>query len=399
MVDDATDGNVIGDAENPADDLAQFLRGGDPSRKIYLRPIALLSGWVAVDAIRQGHALSLAGGDIAFTACEVTTRSRNNPGPPRRYLAGVPELRSTDVSDDMLGLLVPLTSARPPVCGLTFDRTQVMGVVNVTPDSFSDGGDHMRPDQAVAHAIDLIDSGADLLDIGGESTRPGAQPVSLGEELDRILPVIRGLASMPVPLSVDTRKAAVMEQAAKAGVALINDVSALTHDPQAMATIAAGDLPVILMHSLDDPQVMQDDPRYEDVALDIFDYLRDRIDACVAAGIDRNRILVDPGIGFGKTLAHNLALLEQLTLFHGLGCPLVLGVSRKRFIAAVSDEEQFGEESATKPGNRLGGSLSAAMAGLAQGVQILRVHDVAETVQAAKVWKAANNGTIAGNSC
>ena len=257
----------------------------------------------------------------------------------------------------------------------------MMGVVNVTPDSFSDGGRHATTDAAVAHALQLEAEGADILDIGGESTRPGSDPVDLEEECRRVLPVIAALARKSrARISVDTRKAEVMRRAALEGAHMINDVSALTHDPRSLEVVAALALPVALMHAQGDPRTMQDDPTYDDVVLDVYDYLDERIAACERAGIPRARLVIDPGIGFGKTLAHNLELLGSLAIFHGLGCGLMLGASRKSFI---------GHLTGAGAADRLPGSLAAALLGAAQGVQLLRVHDVAATRQALAVWAGA----------
>ena len=259
-----------------------------------------------------------------------------------------------------------------------------MGVVNVTPDSFSDGGDYIDPSVAIAHGFAQVEEGADILDIGGESTRPGATPVGIDEELARVIPVIEGLRGAGVPLSIDTRNAAIMQAALAAGASIINDVSALSHDADSMKIAAQSDAPIILMHAKGTPQDMQDAPHYEDVVVEVFDYLSSRIDACVEAGIARERLIVDPGIGFGKTLAHNLALMGQLGRFHQLGCPILLGASRKRFIGELTGTPD--------PKDRMPGSVAAALAAVAQGVHILRVHDVGPTNQAIDVWQAIDQG-------
>ena len=258
-----------------------------------------------------------------------------------------------------------------------------MGIVNVTPDSFSDGGRFLDPERAIAHGWHLIEDGADILDIGGESTRPGAQAITIAEEIDRVLPVIKGLKDSGVAISIDTRHAAVMRAALAAGAAILNDVSALTGDPESLAVGRDSDVPIVLMHMKGEPGTMQDDPRYDDVVMDIIGYLGDRIDACEAAGISRDRLIADPGIGFGQTVSHVLEVLESLAAFHALGVPLLLGVSRKRFIGAVDPRG--------KVGDRIGGSIAAALAGATRGAQILRVHDVRETVQALTVAKAISN--------
>lgn len=267
--------------------------------------------------------------------------------------------------------------------GLGEARTAIMGIVNVTPDSFSDGGRHPTADAAIAHGVALAEAGADILDIGGESTRPGADPVDPEEEIRRTAPVIRALANRGLRLSIDSRHAAVMAAALDAGAQIINDVTALTGDPEALTVARQTDAPVILMHmGGSDPRTMQDNPTYGDVVLEVYRALGQRVAALEAAGISRSRLCVDPGIGFGKTAAHNLALLRHLPLLHGLGCAVLLGASRKRFIAAVSRDEA--------PMDRLAGSLTAAITAFAAGVQIVRVHDVAETAQARAIWFATH---------
>jgi dihydropteroate synthase len=260
------------------------------------------------------------------------------------------------------------------------NRPCVMGIVNVTPDSFSDGGDRFDAERAIADGLAMWRAGADFVDVGGESTRPGAAPVAPEEELRRVRPVVAALAGEGVRVSIDSRHAEVMAGAVEAGAAVINDVTALTGDAVSLRVAADSGLPVVLMHMQGEPRSMQADPHYDDVALEVYDHLAERLAACEAAGIPRARIAVDPGIGFGKTLVHNLELLDRLTLFHGLGCPLLLGVSRKSFIGKLSRQEP--------PKDRLAGSLAAALAGVARGAQILRVHDVAETLQALAVWRA-----------
>lgn len=253
----------------------------------------------------------------------------------------------------------------------------IMGIVNVTPDSFSDGGDHFATQGAIDHAKSLFAQGADILDIGGESTRPGAKAVSLEEELSRVIPVIQGLAGLGATLSIDTRHAEVMRCAINAGAHIINDVTAL-EGVGALKTAAELGVPVILMHMQGQPQTMQESPVYEDCVLDVFDYLKDRIFACTEVGIELENICVDPGIGFGKSLDHNMEILSKLGLYHGLGVPVLLGASRKSFIAKICPNAEAKD--------RLPGSLAAALQGACSGVQVLRVHDVAETKQALDVW-------------
>ncbi|MEE8271346.1 MAG: dihydropteroate synthase [Alphaproteobacteria bacterium] len=279
-----------------------------------------------------------------------------------------------------------LGRARPPLTPATDDRDpQIMGVVNVTPDSFSDGGDFLDPDRAIAHGLALKAAGADILDVGGESTRPGAAPVGRDEELRRVLPVVAALAEAGAVVSIDSRHAVVMRAALSAGAAILNDVTALDGDPDSLGVAADSGVPVVLMHMRGDPRTMQAAPRYDDAPLDVYDFLAGRLVACAAAGIDPARIVVDPGIGFGKTVDHNVAILRHAALFHGLGCRVLVGVSRKSFIARLSGGEPAKQ--------RLGGSLAAGLAALDRGAQILRAHDVAQTRQAVAVWRALADPT------
>ena len=263
---------------------------------------------------------------------------------------------------------------------LKLDRTRVMGIVNVTPDSFSDGGDHASTDAAVAHALKLAEAGADLLDIGGESTRPGAQEVSLEEELRRVVPVIERLARQTgLPISVDTCKPEVMRAAVQAGAGMINDVCALRREG-ALDTAAALGVPVVLMHMLGEPRSMQEDPRYDDVVAQVHRFLAERIFAAEMAGIPRRRIVADPGFGFGKTTAHNLELLAGLERLAELGVPVLAGLSRKRSIGELTGRQV--------PAERVAGSVAAHLLAAQRGARIVRVHDVAATVDALKVWEA-----------
>ena len=268
-------------------------------------------------------------------------------------------------------------------CGgrvLRLDRPRVMGILNVTPDSFSDGGAHADAEAAIAHGLRLVEEGADLLDVGGESTRPGAQAVSPEEELRRVLPVITGLAArVPVPISIDTRHAEVMRAAVAAGAGMINDVQALRGEGALEAAAELG-VPVVLMHMQGQPRDMQDAPHYDDVVGEVHRFLAERIFACEMAGIERRRIVVDPGFGFGKTTAHNLQLLAQLRRFTELGVPVLAGLSRKRSIGELTGRED--------PRARMAGSLAAHLIAAQHGAMLLRVHDVAATVDALKVWQA-----------
>jgi dihydropteroate synthase len=268
-------------------------------------------------------------------------------------------------------------------CGnfqLNLFRPLVMGIINVTPDSFSDGGRHLDLEAALAHARQLIDEGADILDIGGESTRPGALPVSVQQEMDRVLPVLEGLRDASVPISVDTRKPEVMRAAIAAGAQMVNDISALS-DVAAMDAIVSSDVAVCLMHKQGDPQTMQSQPHYQNVVAEVADYLRKRIAAAESAGIQRNRIVIDPGFGFGKTLEHNLTLLRELHELTELGVPVLAGLSRKSMLGALTGQEVS---------RRLPASIAAALIAVQRGAAIVRVHDVKETAEALKILNAVN---------
>ena len=292
--------------------------------------------------------------------------------------------------DDMAAQWEALTSARAPLQlgerTIRLDQPQVMGIVNATPDSFSDAGQFADAAAAAEAGAQMAADGAAIIDVGGESTRPGATLVWEGDEIERVVPVIRQLAGGGAAVSVDTRKADVMTAALEAGARMINDVSALTYDGRSAGVIAASDVPVVLMHHKGRPETMQDDPRYDDVLVEVYEWLEDRIQAAQAAGIKRERIHVDPGFGFGKNVGHNLELMNGLALFHSLGCPLVIGASRKRTIGALSNE--------APADRRLGGSISFALKAVEQGAQIVRVHDVLETVQALRIWRGMRDQAL-----
>ena len=350
------------------------------SGKLYLRPTGLLWGDAAAVGCREGAALPLAGGPAAFLGVEIIEGA---PGSATRRLALARDLAAS--GDAVIqAALARLTAPRAPVAGVPLDRTRMMGIVNVTPDSFSDGGDFANTDTAVAQARKLVADGGEFIDIGGESTRPGSMEVNEAEELRRICPVLEALQGTGAAISIDTRKAAVMEAAVARGAAIINDVSALTYDAGALAAAAKTGAAAVLMHAQGDPRSMQDNPVYDDVVLEVYDYLEARVQAAARAGIPREKLIADPGIGFGKTLDHNLALLANLSLFHGLGVPVLLGASRKRIIGSITGRRD--------PKQRMPGSLGVAIAGAAQGVQIIRVHDVDETRQALDVWTASVSG-------
>ncbi len=334
----------------------------------YWRPIPM------TDTARPSGALPLAGGWCWFDRVERLSRTESP--------------RVVPLSEVPPEALDRLSAPRAPIAGLAWDAPRIMGILNVTPDSFSDGGLFDAPDAALARARAMEAGGADLLDLGGESTRPGAREVPPEEEAARIVPVLRTLAGGPLPLSVDTRKASVAQAALDAGAALVNDVSALAFDP-AMPSVAARAEGVCLMHAQGTPETMQADPRYDDVLLDVYDHLEERLAFAEAQGIPRARVLVDPGLGFGKTLQHNVTLLARLSLYHGLGCAILLGASRKGFVGTIGGAKEARA--------RMPGSVAVALHAVRQGVQVLRVHDVDETRQALSLLLAVTgsggNGT------
>lgn len=259
-------------------------------------------------------------------------------------------------------------------------RAVIMGILNVTPDSFSDGGQYIHIEQAIDHALAMIEQGADILDIGGESTRPGANPITPQQEQDRIMPVVEALLKENIPLSIDTKNTATMSCMLEAGVEFINDVNAL-QDEGAIDLLAKHDAYCCLMHMQNTPETMQANPSYTNVIQDIIEFLTERIALCVEAGIDKEKISIDPGIGFGKTLENNLTILKNIHLFHDLGCPVLLGTSRKSFISKLYEQGAPADQ-------RLGGSISSILWGLNAGVELFRVHDVYETKQAFDIWQA-----------
>ena len=356
----------------PARGFAAF----QPEAPVRLCPEELLEGAAAAAGLEQGRALPLVGGPLAFAAVEVRTRQ---PGGALSAHGALGDLlgwaaeQGAPHQDEIAAGLAALTAPRRAWAGLALDRPRLMGVLNVTPDSFSDGGDFLDPARAIERGKALADAGADIIDVGGESTRPGAEPVDAAEEIRRVAPVVEALAASGVTVSIDSRRAVVMEAALAAGARIINDVTALAGDARSLPLAAASGAALLLMHMEGDPRTMQDDPRYDDAPLDVLDFLERRIAACAEAGIPRERIVVDPGIGFGKKDAHNLVILARLALFHGTGCGVALGASRKSFIGRLAGGGAR---------ERLGGSIAAALWAVGQGVQILRVHDVAETRQA-----------------
>jgi dihydropteroate synthase len=352
----------------------------------YLRPTAFVDAPFGHD----GKVARLAGGMLWFAAVERVTMDGN------RKVSG--ELVPVDRIEDLLGLgseaeriWLNLTSPRPPLQlrerTVRLDQPQVAGILNVTPDSFSDGGRFDGAEAAAQTGFAMAEAGAAIVDVGGESTRPGARTVWEGDEIERVLPAVTRLAAGGTAVSIDTRKAAVMGAALAAGAAMVNDVSALTYDEKSAGLVAGAGCPVVLMHHQGPPETMQQSPAYDKpVLFAVYDWLEARIAAAEGAGIERSRILVDPGIGFGKNVQHNLDLMNGLALLHGLGCPIMIGASRKRMIGALSAE--------AAADNRLAGSIALALKAVDQGAQLLRVHDVPETVQALRIWRGLRDAAL-----
>ena len=351
---------------------------------IRLRPVGLLTGSTALAAMASGNALPLAGGETVFTIVEILARTPDGIvaalAPLRRVQLWASEQKESE-RYQLETQLRRLSEPRESWAGLSLDRPRVMGIVNVTPDSFYTGN-AADPETAIALGRAMLAAGADILDIGGESTRPGAAAVPVEEEMARLEPVIRALANLGAVISVDTRKAPVMAAALSWGASAVNDVSAL-EGAGSLEIAARTGASVVLMHMQGDPATMQRAPCYELASLDVADYLGRRIAICVEAGIEPHRIVVDPGFGFGKTVAHNLELLNRLSLLHGLSCGVLVGLSRKSTIGRLSGAPVEA---------RLPGSIASALHALSQGAQIFRVHDVAETRQAIAVWQGIAAG-------
>lgn len=352
--------------------------------RFYLRPTAFIDTPIGFD----GQAARLAGGLLWHSAYELIEVDGDR-GISKRL---VPVSEAATLPDEVQPILQRLAAPRSPLelgaRTIRFDQPQVAAILNVTPDSFSDAGAHIDDSDAAAEAgVRAAGEGAALVDVGGESTRPGSEPVWEGDEVKRVVPVIERLARAGVAVSIDTRKAEVMAAALAAGASIVNDVSALLYDDRALDLVVRAGCPVILMHA-GDPRDLHKQTLGLNPLLQVYDWLEARVAAVESAGVPRSKIIVDPGVGFGKSLADNLALLNGLALFQGLGCALMLGVSRKRMIGALSNEAPADQ--------RLGGSVVLALSGAMLGAQILRVHDVRETVQALRVWRGLRDRALTG---
>ena len=352
-----------------------------------MRTLLRPTGFVDSPFGHDGKIARLAGGLNWFAAVElIRIEGHSRVSTELVPVEGVEDRFDEDMAAQWQALTTPRPSLQLGERTIRLDQPQVMAIINATPDSFSDGGQFADAPAAAEAGARMAAEGAAIIDVGGESTRPGARSIWEGDEIERVVPVIRQLAAAGTALSCDTRKADVMTAAVEAGARMINDVSALTYDARSAEVAAGLNVPVVLMHHQGAPEVMQDDPRYDDVLVEVYLWLGERIDAAVRAGVRREHILIDPGFGFGKNVRHNLELMNGLALFHSLGCPLVVGASRKRTIGALS-----GEAAANQ---RLGGSIAFAMKAAEQGVQILRVHDVVETVQALKIWRGMRDQAL-----
>ena len=352
-----------------------------------MRTLIRPTGFVDSPFGHDGKVARLGGGMCWFSAVELLdVDGKRRIGSQLMPVADIETRLDDSLAEQWRVLTAPRASLQIGARTIRLDQPQVMGIVNATPDSFSDGGQFEGAAEAAAAGAKMAEQGAAIIDVGGESTRPGAAPVWAGDEIERVEPVVRQLAAGGVAVSIDSRKADVMTAAIAAGAGLVNDVSALTFDPRSAEAAAAARVPVVLMHHQGSPETMQEDPRYGDVLVEVYLWLEERIASAEAAGIERSNILVDPGFGFGKNVGHNLELMNGLALFHSLGCPLVVGASRKRTIGALSNEAPADQ--------RLGGSIALAIKAVEQGAQLVRVHDVFETVQALKVWRGLRDQAL-----
>jgi dihydropteroate synthase len=360
------------------------------SQSVYLHPLTLVAGPQAVEgeAVRLGGSMAYAR-EFALVMREGGAAVHRLTGTRREIEAGLARL-PTNLAEDAAAQWANLAKVHPPLelgaRTVRFDQPQVVGILNVTPDSFSDGGRHDAPEAGRQHAAAMLEAGAAIIDIGGESTRPGASATFEDEEIARVVPAVEYCAAMGAAISLDTRRAGVLAAGLAAGAHMANDVSALRYDPRMIEVVAGAGCPVILMHAPGAGEDLHAGGDYAEVVSEVFDFLKAARARAIAAGTAEHRIILDPGIGFGKSLAHNLALMNALPLFHALGSPLMLGASRKRMIGALSREEAAED--------RLPGSLALAVKGMEAGVHLLRVHDVAATVQARNVWRGLRDAGL-----
>lgn len=348
--------------------------------RLYLNPLGIIYRDKKSTA---AAALPLAGGALSFMALEIIISSDQHrifsAVFPVSSISKLRRILPQDLQNRFDFLLFNITEPRLPYSNLNFDRPLIMGILNITPDSFSDGGDTLLADHALMRMDSIVQEGADIIDIGAESTRPESIRITASEELKRLKPILNKLTNIKIPVSIDTQKSIIMKEAIIAGASVVNDVSALRYDKKSLSILQKMEAGVILMHMQGTPSTMQNNPFYKDVILEIFDFLEDRIAYCLQRGLPRYRLFADPGFGFGKTYEHNMMILKNLSFFHGLGVPIVVGLSRKRFLGELTN--------GSKPKNRLGASLAGAVMAVNQGIQIVRCHDVAATRQALNVIK------------
>lgn len=352
------------------------------SDKIYLRPCCFVSSELGKTLYKQGKSLKIGSSERFFTSLEVFVKDKNSDVSSVIFdIKSFKEFSNHNKNQRLYNLLNEITKTRTLLSNKSLFKKKkyyVFGILNVTPDSFSDGGDYVEVNKAFEEAKKMIDYGVDFIDIGGESTRPGAKKVNSSDEILRVLPIIQKIKRTKTNISLDTRNSDTMNYGLLSGVDLINDVSGLNGDQNSIKVISKFQVPVIIMHMPGNPQTMMKNNIYEDVILDLFDFFEQRINFCIKNGLNKEQIIIDPGIGFGKDYEQNIKILKNISLFHALGCPIMLGVSRKKFISSIIKEEI--------PKKRLPGSLSAVISGFNQGVQIMRVHDVKETIQALETW-------------
>ena len=355
-------------------------------RKYYTRPCNFFYGNYAKNLVKNNKAIFLAGNpNIAFDRLEIFQRKKRRITNSKIYSINELKTLKKEIRLIIKNDLRKITSKRKNICGLKFDRPQIMGVLNVTPDSFSDGGLFFKEKKAYDQANLMVDGGANIIDVGGESTRPGSKIVSEKEEWNRIEKTIIKLKKKfpKIPLSLDTRKSSIIKKGIERGANIINDVSGLKFDKKSFEIIKLKNTPFILHHMQGTPDTMQNNPKYNDALLDIFDFFEEKINFCIKRNYKRDRIILDPGIGFGKNLNHNLRIMSKISTFHSLGCPILIGTSRKRFIEHIVTKFDTPD--------RTGGTLASVLYGLSQGVQLFRVHNVKEINQGILVFNKILN--------
>lgn len=351
------------------------------SQKYYLRPNGLLESRYAVPLLKKKQVVKI--NDAYFNSIEVIKKTKTSI--VKKNLSVSEFIVESKNNENLQRLFDSLQMLSNNYSNNLFKKKNflIFGILNITPDSFSDGGDYFNLEKSIKRAKKMVEEGADFIDIGGESTRPGAAQVDVNDEILRVMPVIQRISNSKIPISLDTRNSSTMEFGLSSGVSIINDVSGLKHDLKSVKVISKFKKPIIIMHMPGNPKNMMKKNKYRDVVLDVYDFLENRVKFCEEHGIKKSNIILDPGIGFGKDFEQNLSILKNLSIFHAIGCPIMIGISRKRFISNISKEEP--------PKKRLGGSISASLAALNQGVNIHRVHDVSDIVQSIKVFQQIIN--------